>query len=139
MIDGRIVVIAAGILLWPAHKPFSVNIIVVTPVGNRGHGNGCFEIFGAFGKAERRKVTAVTPSEYAYPVRVNVFFRCQEFCRFDLVDGFILAQLKVGHLLEFLSACPCSPVINRYNYITILGQHLEPYEVKIVPTVGHCL
>ena len=111
-IDRRIVAVPLRIFRFRAHVALRVNRIVPLPVGDGRYGDGAFKHAVSFQQAERRHVPAVAPAKNANAPRIGVFQAANVFCAFDLIHGFVFAQLQVGHFFERLSPAARAAVVN---------------------------
>ena len=79
-IDWRIFFITVCIFFFGLHIAFGINRIVPLPIRNWRNRNGCFEYICALKCAQRRHITAITPTKNT-DTRCIYVFECSQITR----------------------------------------------------------
>ncbi len=137
--QGRVGVVAFGILGGGAHVALRVDVVVEAPVGHRSDGNGGFEDVGTLGDAMGSHEASVAPAPDADAAAVHVGAEGQGLSGGDLVLRLVLAQLQVGALGEVASLTASSAVVHTDDPIAFVGEHLIPEVVTAAKVVGNLL
>ena len=108
VVDGTVVVVAAGVVLRQAHVALGVNAVVVAPIGDGGHSDRTLEHVSTLGDAQAAQVAAVAPTPDTDARGIHVRLLAEPFRCGDLVLRFVLAHLPVGLVTEVVTATACA-------------------------------
>ena len=134
-----IIIISFGVFLRSTHITLCINVIIITPVGNRRHSYCHLKYIIALQKAGTARKAAITPAPYTNTFFVHIRQFAQFFSNRYLVIAFILTQLQVSLFPELFAPEPRSCAISAHYYITLLSQHLVPEIITYRETICNLL
>ena len=137
--QGRIDVVVRRVLGRSAHVALGIDVVVKTPVGHRGDGDGGFKYFGTLHQAVRRHESTVGPAPDSDAAGVDVGVLGQGLRGGDLVFDLVLAELQVGNFFEVAALGAGSAVVHAHDPVALCRQVLAPEVAAVTPALGDLL
>ena len=138
-VEGRVVVVAAGVVLRTLEEALGVDIIVVAPGDDGSDSDGGFEDIVALEDGEGGQVAAKAPAEDTDAFFVDPALAAEIASGLDSVLALHLTEVAIGLFFEVCATAASATAIEADNDIALLGEHVEPVVVGIAIGVGDLL